>query len=53
MIVCTGSQNNVNRAQTAGTPAVAVGTGNVTVIVDETADLVAAAEKIKDFKMFR
>ena len=52
MIVCTGSQNNVNRAQTAGTPAVAVGTGNVTVIVDETADLVAAAEKIKASKCF-
>ena len=47
MIVCTGSQNNVNQAQTAGTPEVAVGTGNVTVIVDETADLVAAAKKIK------
>jgi len=52
MIVCTGSQNNVNRAQTAGTPAVAVGTGNVTVIVDETADLDAAAEKIKASKCF-
>ncbi|MEP4290578.1 MAG: aldehyde dehydrogenase family protein, partial [Rhizobiaceae bacterium] len=46
MIVATGSQNNVHRAQTAGTPAVAVGAGNVTVIVDETADLEAAAEKV-------
>ena len=45
MIVATGSQNNVHRAQTAGTPAVAVGAGNVTVIVDETADLAAAATK--------
>jgi sulfoacetaldehyde dehydrogenase len=52
MIVCTGSQNNVNRAQTAGTPAIAVGTGNVTVIVDETANLDAAAEKIKASKCF-
>lgn len=52
MIVCTGSQNNVQRAQTAGTPAVAVGAGNVTVIVDETADLDAAAEKIKNSKCF-
>ena len=52
MIVCTGSQNNVHRAQTAGTPAVAVGAGNVTVIVDETADLDAAAEKIKASKCF-
>lgn len=52
MIVCTGSQNNVHRAQTAGTPAVAVGAGNVTVIVDETADLDAAAEKIRASKCF-
>ena len=52
MIVATGSQNNVHRAQTAGTPAVAVGAGNVTVIVDETADLVAAAEKIRASKTF-
>ena len=52
MIVCTGSQNNVHRAQTAGTPAVAVGAGNVTVIVDETADLAAASEKIRASKCF-
>ena len=52
MIVATGSQNNVHRAQTAGTPAVAVGAGNVTVIVDETADLDAAVEKIRASKCF-
>ena len=52
MIVATGSQNNVHRAQTAGTPAVAVGAGNVTVIVDETADLADAAEKIRASKTF-
>lgn len=52
MIVCTGSQNNVHRAQTAGTPAVAVGAGNVTVIVDETADLDEAAKKIRASKCF-
>ncbi len=51
-IVATGSQNNVQRAQTCGTPAVAVGAGNVTVIVDETADLDAAAEKIRASKTF-
>ena len=51
-IVATGSQNNVHRAQTAGTPAVAVGAGNVTVIVDESADLAAAAEKIRASKTF-
>ncbi len=52
MIVATGSQNNVHRAQTAGTPAVAVGAGNVTVIVDETADLADAAQKIRASKCF-
>jgi sulfoacetaldehyde dehydrogenase len=52
MIVCTGSQNNVHRAQTAGTPAVAVGAGNVTVIVDETADLAEAAKKMRASKCF-
>lgn len=51
-VICTGSQNNVERAQTCGTPAVAVGAGNVTVIVDETADLQAAAEKITASKTF-
>ena len=51
-VVATGSQNNVHRAQTCGTPAVAVGAGNVTVSVDETADLDAAAEKIRASKTF-
>ena len=51
-VICTGSQNNVHRAQTCGTPAVAVGAGNVTVIVDETADLTAAAQKIAASKCF-
>ena len=52
LIVVTGSQNNVKRAYTSGTPALAVGAGNVTVIIDETADLAAAAEKIKASKTF-
>ena len=52
LIVVTGSQNNVKRAYTSGTPALAVGAGNVTVIVDETADLTAAAEKITASKCF-
>jgi len=51
-IVVTGSQNNVKRAYTSGTPALAVGAGNVTVIVDETCDLKAAAEKITASKTF-
>jgi sulfoacetaldehyde dehydrogenase len=52
VIVVTGSQNNVRRAYTSGTPALAVGAGNVTVIVDETADLEAAARKIAASKTF-
>ena len=52
MIVATGSQNNVRRAYTSGTPALAVGAGNVTVIIDETADLTAAAQKISASKTF-
>ena len=51
-VICTGSQNNVRRAQTCGTPAVAVGTGNVTVIVDETASALEAAKKISLSKTF-
>jgi len=52
IIVVTGSQNNVRRAYTSGTPALAVGAGNVTVIVDETADLADAAQKITASKTF-
>ena len=52
LVVVTGSQNNVKRAYTCGTPAVAVGAGNVTVIVDETADLDQAAQKITASKTF-
>ena len=52
LVVVTGSQNNVKRAYTCGTPAVAVGAGNVTVIIDETADLAEAAEKLRASKTF-
>ena len=52
LIVVTGSQNNVRRAYTSGTPALAVGAGNVAVIVDETADLADAAQKIEASKTF-
>ncbi|WP_299850073.1 aldehyde dehydrogenase family protein [uncultured Roseovarius sp.] len=52
LLVVTGSQDNVRRAYSSGTPAVAVGAGNVTVIVDETADLKAAAAKIAASKCF-
>ena len=52
LVVVTGSQNNVRRAYTCGTPAIGVGAGNVTVIVDETADLAEAAAKITASKTF-
>ncbi|APE45604.1 sulfoacetaldehyde dehydrogenase (plasmid) [Sulfitobacter alexandrii] len=52
LAVVTGSQDNVRRAYSSGTPAIGVGAGNVTTIVDETADLSAAAEKIAASKTF-
>lgn len=52
LLVVTGSQDNVRRAYSSGTPAIGVGAGNVTVIVDETADLAAAAQKIAASKTF-
>jgi len=52
LVVVTGSQDNVRRAYTSGTPAIGVGAGNVTAIVDETADLADAAAKIAASKTF-
>src|ERR1700751_4292199 len=52
LVVVTGSQDNVRRAYRSGTPAIGVGAGNVPVIIDETADLVAAAQKICASKTF-
>ena len=52
LVIVTGSQNNVRRAYTSGTPAIGVGAGNVTVIIDETANLKEAAEKIAASKTF-
>lgn len=52
LLVVTGSQDNVRRAYSSGTPAIGVGAGNVTVIVDESADLKSAAEKITASKCF-
>jgi sulfoacetaldehyde dehydrogenase len=52
LVVVTGSQDNVRRAYQSGTPAIGVGAGNVPVIIDETADLTAAAEKICASKVF-
>jgi len=52
LVVVTGSQNNVRRAYSSGTPAIGVGAGNVSVIVDSTADLADAAAKITASKIF-
>ncbi len=52
LVVVTGSQNNVRRAYSSGTPAIGVGAGNVPVIIDETADLDDAAQKICQSKIF-
>ena len=52
LVVATGSQANVRAAYRSGTPAIGVGTGNVPVIIDETADLDDAAMKIAASKTF-
>lgn len=52
LVVVTGSQNNVRAAYSSGTPAIGVGTGNVVVIIDDSADLPDAAEKITRSKTF-
>jgi sulfoacetaldehyde dehydrogenase len=52
LVVVTGSQSNVRNAYMSGTPAIGVGAGNVPVIVDESADLAAAADKIARSKTF-
>lgn len=52
LVVATGSQGNVRAAYESGTPALGVGAGNVAVIVDETADVADAADKIARSKTF-
>ncbi|MEM1299959.1 MAG: aldehyde dehydrogenase family protein [Pseudomonadota bacterium] len=52
LAVVTGSQNNVKRAMRSGTVAIGVGAGNVPVIIDSTATLDDAAEKICASKIF-
>ncbi|MEO1720686.1 MAG: aldehyde dehydrogenase family protein [Pseudomonadota bacterium] len=52
LAVVTGSQNNVKRAMQSGTVTIGVGAGNVPVIIDSTADLDDAAEKITASKIF-
>ena len=52
LIVATGSQTNVQSAYTSGTPAIGVGSGNVPVIIDETANLEEAVSRIRASKTF-
>ena len=52
LVVATGSQANVRAAYTCGTPAFGVGAGNVAGIVDETANLALAADRIVRSKTF-
>ena len=52
LVVATGSQANVRAAYASGTPAFGVGAGNVAAIVDDTADLIMAIEKILRSKTF-
>ena len=51
-VVVTGSQSNVRRAYSSGTSTIGVGTGNVTTIIDASADVENVAEKIKRSKTF-
>lgn len=52
LVIATGGGAMVKSAYSSGTPAYGVGAGNAVVIVDETADLPAAAEKIFKGKTF-
>ncbi len=52
LVVATGSQANVRAAYASGTPAFGVGAGNVAAIVDESADIERAAERILLSKTF-
>lgn len=52
LILATGGGGLVKEAHSSGTPAYGVGQGNATVIVDETADLKEAANKLMRSKTF-
>lgn len=52
LIVATGGGGMVKAAYSSGKPAFGVGTGNAVVVVDETADLKDAANKIMRSKTF-
>jgi sulfoacetaldehyde dehydrogenase len=52
LVVATGGAGMVKAAYSSGTPAYGVGVGNSVHVVDETADLVDAAQTIADAKTF-
>lgn len=52
LLQVTGSSNNVQRGQESGTPNYCVGEGNAVSIVDSTADIPDAANRIKKSKTF-
>ena len=52
VILATGGVAVVRAAYRSGNPAIGVGPGNVPALVDRTADLAAAAERLMDSKAF-
>jgi len=52
LVVATGGAQLVKVAYSSGKPAYGVGAGNSVVVVDETADLMDAATKIRNGKIF-
>ena len=52
VIIATGGGAVVRAAYSSGTPAIGVGPSNVPVLVDETADLAKAAQRIVESKSF-
>ena len=52
LVIVTGAQHNVRDAYSSGTPALGVGKGNPSIIIDETANLLKTADLIKSSKVF-
>ncbi len=52
LVMATGGHGMVVAAYSSGTPAYGVGAGNAIIVIDKTADLADAAEKIKLSKTF-
>ncbi len=52
LVIATGGQGMVRAAYSSGRPAFGVGAGNACIVVDSTADLADAAQKIKASKTF-